>query len=302
MKKLVLIMGIAIAAMAISCSDDNTSTFDLQKESNAIVALINVDYRDALASSDAEAVTSVFTSDGVVMGVGSPTATGTGQLKSAYEGIFSAVQLNLSFKIDEIITGRNLGFVRSTSSGTATVNASGASAPEENRELFVVQKVEEQWKIARYIYNKMGVLSQATTANFTENETLSYSQEDKTAISTLVAQTYAGAIASSNADKVTDLFTSDGVLMAPDAPTVVGSTAIKSAYQGVFSAVGLDLSFSIDDVAIDGEYGYVRSHSGGNVTVQATGDTALAGYREIFVVKKVDGQWKIAWYHYNQAS
>jgi hypothetical protein len=30
----------------------------------------------------------------------------------------------------------------------------GEEVPERNRELFVVQKVDGEWKLARYLYNK----------------------------------------------------------------------------------------------------------------------------------------------------
>ncbi len=35
-----------------------------------------------------------------------------------------------------------------------TVLADGTTAPEENRELFVFQKEDGVWKIARYMFNK----------------------------------------------------------------------------------------------------------------------------------------------------
>jgi uncharacterized protein (TIGR02246 family) len=297
MKNISLLLLAALAA--ISCNDDdNNNAQSNHSDADAVKELVTVSYRDALAASDPEAVTSVFTADGVVMGAGSPTATGASQLASAYSGIFGAVGLDLNFKIDEIILGNNYAFVRSTSAGTATVNATGDSAPEENRELFVLKKVSSDWKIARYIYNKMGILSQAENTLVTQSTGVAGNAQDAAAISQLITTTYADAIASSNAAAVAAAFTSDGVLMAPDSPTAVGSVALNSAYQAVFSAVALNLAFTIDDVVVDGEYGYVQSHSSGTVTVG--GQELPASYREIFVVKKVAGQWKIAWYNYNQ--
>ena len=34
------------------------------------------------------------------------------------------------------------------------IKASGQTVPDENRELFVFEKVDGNWKIARYMYNK----------------------------------------------------------------------------------------------------------------------------------------------------
>jgi len=295
-----LVLTTAIALVSCNNDDDDSQTFNTQKEGDAIKNLITTSYGDALKASSSDAVTAAFTSDGVVMGPGSPTAAGAAQLKTTYQNIFGAVGLNLNFKIDEIIVGNNYGFVRSTSAGTATVKANRASAPEENRELFVVKKVNEDWKIARYIYNKMGVLSQANNTVAIQNNSVSYNENDTKEITSLITTTYASAIASADAQAVTNVFTADGVLMAPDAPTMVGNAAIKSTYQSVFSTIGLNLTFTIDEVVIDGEYGYVRSHSAGTVLIRANNQTVPANYREIFVVKKVDGKWKIAWYNYNQ--
>jgi uncharacterized protein (TIGR02246 family) len=300
MKKFSLLLAIAFAG--VSCTDHNIDAIDLQQEGDAIKKLVTVTYRDALAASNADGVTSAFTGDGVVMGPASPTASGSTQLKSTYDGIFGAVGLDLTFKIDEMIVGKEYGFVRSTSAGTLTVKANGATAPEENREVFIVKKADDQWKIARYLYNKMGTLSQAIGTDVIENKASSYTEADRSAINSLITATYSSALASSDAAAVSGLFVTDGVLMAPDAPTMKGAAAIKTTYESVFSATKLNLAFTIDEIVIDGEYGYVRSHSGGTTLINATSQTVPASYREIFVVKKVDGVWKIAWYAYNQPS
>ncbi|GGH24818.1 hypothetical protein GCM10007423_08560 [Dyadobacter endophyticus] len=201
-----------------------------------------------------------------------------------------------------IIVGKEDSFVRSTSAGTLTIKANGATATEENGEVFIVKKADDQWKIARYLYNKMGTLSQAVSTDVTENKASSYTEADRSAINSLTTATHSSALASSDAAAVSNLFETNRVLTAPDAPTMKGAAAIKATYEGVFSAIKLTLAFTIDEIVIDGDYSYVRSHSGGTTLINATGQTVPASYREIFVVKKVDGVWKISWYAYNQSS
>ena len=111
-------------------------------------------YRDALKEANAGKVVALYTKDAVLMPPGAPTAVGQEQVKATYEYVFSAIKLDINFTIDDIAVNGNNSIVRSTSKGTAVVNANGQSAPEENRELFVFQKVGGQWKIARYMYNK----------------------------------------------------------------------------------------------------------------------------------------------------
>lgn len=49
----------------------------------------------------------------------------------------------------------NFAFVLTLSRGEATVLAEGITLPEEKRELFVLKKTGDEWKIARYMFNKM---------------------------------------------------------------------------------------------------------------------------------------------------
>ncbi|MCU1293898.1 MAG: Ketosteroid isomerase, partial [Bryobacterales bacterium] len=44
-------------------------------------------------------------------------------------------------------------FARTNSAGTATVNATAGSSAEANQELFIFQKIEDAWKIARYCFS-----------------------------------------------------------------------------------------------------------------------------------------------------
>lgn len=84
-----------------------------------------------------------------------PTSIGTEQVKGAYEFVFSQIKLNIEFYIEEIVVDGNTAFARTTSKGTTLIHATGDTIPEENREIFVMQKVDGSWKIARYMFNKM---------------------------------------------------------------------------------------------------------------------------------------------------
>ena len=76
-------------------------------------------------------------------------------IKTSYEFVFSQIQLNIEFYIDEIVVNNDYAFARTTSKGTTLIHANGETVPEENRELFVLQKANGQWKISRYMFNKM---------------------------------------------------------------------------------------------------------------------------------------------------
>lgn len=112
-------------------------------------------YERALNASDTKQVLALYAEDGIFMPSEAPTSIGTEAVGQAYDFVFSQIQLKIEFFIDEIEIEGNLAFARTISRGKVLVHANGVEVPEENRELFVFKKINEEWKIARYIFNKM---------------------------------------------------------------------------------------------------------------------------------------------------
>lgn len=154
-------LSILIFAICMSCNEKkenattktiNTETMEKQEKLH-IETLLNT-YKNALNTSDASKATSLYTKDGVFMPTGAPSAIGTEQIKGAYEFVFSQIQLSIEFYIEEIMIANNLAFAVTSSKGTTLIHATGDTIPEANRELFVFEKVSNEWKIARYMFNK----------------------------------------------------------------------------------------------------------------------------------------------------
>ncbi len=83
-----------------------------------------------------------------------PSAVGVHQVEAAYSGAFQAIDLNVEFDIIEIeVIADDWAFARTNSSGTTTINATGDKIPEGNQELFILQKIDGDWKIARYAFS-----------------------------------------------------------------------------------------------------------------------------------------------------
>lgn len=132
----------------------NQNTMEQTTEKTAIEKLL-FSYRDALNTSDVNKVLPLYTNDGVFMPSNAPSAIGQEQVKAAYEFVFSQIQLKIEFYIDEMVVNGDYAFARTTSKGTTLIHANKQTVAEENRELFVLQKTSGQWKIARYMFNKM---------------------------------------------------------------------------------------------------------------------------------------------------
>ncbi|MGI4741757.1 MAG: YybH family protein [Janthinobacterium lividum] len=123
-------------------------------EQTAIESLLYA-YGDALNAASVPQVLALYTPDGVFMPTGAPSASGLAQVQQAYEGIFQQIRLHIKLHMLEIVVSGDYAFASTTSAGTTFIHTTGQTVAEENRELFVLQRHEGQWKIARYMFNKM---------------------------------------------------------------------------------------------------------------------------------------------------
>jgi uncharacterized protein (TIGR02246 family) len=118
------------------------------------IAAVLTSYQAALGRSDADSVTRLFTTDGGLMAQESLSAIGADAVRPAYSGMLGAIALEIRFEIAEIrLLASEWAFGRTTSTGTIEIKATGARVPEANQELFIFQKVDGTWKIARYCFS-----------------------------------------------------------------------------------------------------------------------------------------------------
>jgi len=126
----------------------------MEKQNKLEIEHLLAQYETSLNTSSAALAQSLYAKDGVFMPTGAPSAIGSEEILKSYEFIFSQIQLNIEFSIDEIVVDGNLAFATTSSKGTTLIHANGETVPEENRELFVFEKIDGSWKIARYMFNK----------------------------------------------------------------------------------------------------------------------------------------------------
>ena len=97
-------------------------------------------YEKGLNASDAAGITKLFTTDAVVMAPNNPAAVGTEIIGKVYEGLFTAVKLDLKFELDEVtVLSDKWAMARSRSKFTVKVG-DAAPQPDANHELFVFQR------------------------------------------------------------------------------------------------------------------------------------------------------------------
>ena len=118
------------------------------------VAAVLANYEDALNQSDTEAVMKLYAPDGVFMPQHFPSSVGADAVRKAYNGVFEAITLKVKFVVAEVHQiAPDWAIARTNSAGTVTVKATGGGGPEANQELFVFQKIDDAWKIARYCFS-----------------------------------------------------------------------------------------------------------------------------------------------------
>ena len=118
------------------------------------VAAVLAKYQDALNQSDTDAVMKLYTADGVFMPQNSPSSVGAEEVRRAYDAVFRTIKLNVKFNVAEVVEmAPNWVFARTNSAGTVKELATDAGGPEANQELFLFQKIDGVWKIARYCFS-----------------------------------------------------------------------------------------------------------------------------------------------------
>ena len=121
-----------------------------EKQLHALLAT----YETSLNAGDAGRIEQLYTADGVFMPAGFPTASGRPAVRGAYEAVFKNIRIAIHFTVDELKVKGDFAYARTHSAGTSTIVATGASGPEENRELFIFARTPGGWKISRYAFNK----------------------------------------------------------------------------------------------------------------------------------------------------
>lgn len=142
-----------LVAASITASAGNASA--QHGPDHAAIEAVLATYEAALNASETDAVLTLYTTDGVFMPQHSLPSVGIDAIRTAYDGVFGAIALDVDFKIDEIVQiAPKWALARTRSNGFVTIKATGDRAPEANQELFVFAKTEAgAWRIARYIFS-----------------------------------------------------------------------------------------------------------------------------------------------------
>jgi uncharacterized protein (TIGR02246 family) len=110
-------------------------------------------YQRGLNDADLDLVRCVYADDAVVIGQPFPTATGIQEIIALYADFLSKLDFNVQFELLEMELSNDLGFIRTRSHGTIVPKGQKPTGSEGNREIFIVKRIQGDWKFYRYIFN-----------------------------------------------------------------------------------------------------------------------------------------------------
>ena len=111
---------------------------------------------------------------------------------------------------------------------------------------------------------------------------------------------YFSALDKSDLDGAIAAYTPDAVLTLQGLETAIGTAQLRKVYADAFKALRFASTHTYDEVRVYGDEAFVRTTSGSQTMVLATGEVMQERYREFFILKKVDGQWRIDRYMNNR--
>ena len=114
-----------------------------------------------------------------------------------------------------------------------------------------------------------------------------------------VMNNYFDALNASDADKVIGLFTADGKIFASGAPTATGTATLKATFEYVFNNYTYSLAQTVDEIKIQGNFAFVTSTSKGSYNIKSNNKKIEDNFRELFILERIKGNWKISQYMYN---
>src|ERR1700712_1425645 len=120
------------ARMSLASDRNRTKlgSAEMDNENDAIAAVL-AGYGEALNRSDTEAAMRLYAPDAVFMPQNSPSSIGIEAIRAAYDAIFKAITLQVTFEVAEIrAIAPDWAFARTNSAGRVSIHATGGGRAE----------------------------------------------------------------------------------------------------------------------------------------------------------------------------
>lgn len=131
-------------------------------EQKAVYELINR-YQTALNAGDTHTILSLYAPESYSQWNEKPTADSNEKRRQQYDNLFKNEKFETDFVYDSVSVNGNMAYVRTHHHRGATVTrkSDGATLIDLNREVFVLEKKQGQWKIVVYTFNTNPIQGEA---------------------------------------------------------------------------------------------------------------------------------------------
>jgi ketosteroid isomerase-like protein len=130
---------------------------ETNQERSAVEKLI-FSYGNVFNTKDIAQTVALYAPDGILMPNNAPLAQGTEQLTASFELLLRTFKIKIHYVIDEIVFSGDYAFARTNSKVETLVKATGEHISLQNKELFVLRKLYDEWKISHYIFNNTSMV------------------------------------------------------------------------------------------------------------------------------------------------
>ncbi|HEY0479702.1 MAG TPA: SgcJ/EcaC family oxidoreductase [Kofleriaceae bacterium] len=147
------LLSLAVVLTACGGTNEGAGTAPRTHADRTSIEAVLERYETALNTSDTNAAVGIYGDGAIFMPQGSSPAVGLGAIRQAYDQIFAAVGLHVTFTIDEVKLLGDTAWVRTHSIGEMVVRGAGIHVPGKNSELFIFEKQKSgEWRVARYLF------------------------------------------------------------------------------------------------------------------------------------------------------
>ena len=112
-------------------------------------------------------------------------------------------------------------------------------------------------------------------------------------------QTYQRGLNGAELDLVRSVYADDAVVIGQPFPTATGIQEIVALYADFLSKLDFNVQFELLEMELSNDLGFIRTRSHGTIVPKGQKPTGSEGNREIFIVKKIHGDWKYYRYIFN---
>lgn len=144
-----------------------------------------------------------------------------------------------------------------------------------------------------------GALAEQAQNTYPVSSNAEVAEQQKAVYDTVIR--YQNALNSGDTQTILSLFADESYSQWNNKPTADTTEKRRQQYDTLFKEEKFQTQFAFDTVSINGNTAYVRTHHhrGATVTRLSDGATILDLNREVFILEKQQGSWKIVLYTFN---